>query len=255
MRDVEAKPSRASGIGAAKPDTDVHVGKRVTDQPARRPAGVDERRGARAERPDSPPALHLGRFVGYEPTETLGPKALALGQDRMRPQKQRPRSTGIAGEPQIRRRRRIHAADAAVRHDDDAIELRRRSRDDSRLYSSELAAASEPGAQLRARVEPIAGRDNAHRGACRFERTRAVPLIEAGAELPPRESACPVRDIGLQRVVNGWREGRGKWLSFAGETDAPDASPRRRRGERHRIERAVRPEPPVEKYLLAAARR
>ena len=86
MRDIEAEPSGASGIGAAKPDADVHVGDRLAEQPAGRAAGVDKRGSAGAERSHAPPALNLGRFVYEEPTEPLGSKTFAFGENRMRAQ-------------------------------------------------------------------------------------------------------------------------------------------------------------------------
>src|SRR5206468_12328205 len=98
--------------------------------------------------------------------------------------------------------------------------------------SLELAAAAEPRAHLRARVETITRRDEAYTSGGGSEHPRAVPSIEPCAKLPTDRAARPVRDVELKRVVNRRREDGAEWLSLARRAKRPDTAPRGTRGKR-----------------------
>src|SRR5262245_24499770 len=141
-------------------------------------------------------------LVGKSAGHPVGPKALTVGQDRMRAQQQWTGSARISGEPEIWWCRIVDGRHAAVGRDYEPCRPGRRARLHTNFSLSESASSTEPTPELRASTETITRGGDPDR-CCRGPKdTVFVPPVDATTQLPPNNSSRPIGHIELQRIVN-----------------------------------------------------
>jgi hypothetical protein len=120
----------------------------------------------------------------------------------MRAQQQWTGSARISREPQIGGAESLAAATPPSARHDETLPDAARSAPAHELQPARTASSAEPASDLCASIEAITA-EVMRIAAAPSERPTVVPPVDTTTDLPPNDSIRPIRNVELQRIVNG----------------------------------------------------